>query len=416
MLKKIILLVLDGAADRPVVNGKTPLQAARTPNLDRLASLSSCGRVIPRNDLLGASTDATHFAFLGYSIDEYPGRSVLEAAALGIPLRKDAIYLSCLLARVEENGLITREKLEIDEASARDAFQLVSPYRKGFYTARIYHQSGRYGVLELSGPVDKRITDTDPFKDGLPLLKSKSFGSYRAESTAAFLNDFTLHCMETLSNRKLPGGINAIICKWTSKAKAGLPDFKQRTSLKGAIVAQPTFFKGMAKILNMHFTPLPQLELEEEIEFLIKSAEQLLLSDNFEFVLLHCKHPDKASHRKNPGLKIEVLERIDRGVQHLLHSPLFRRDDVVIGITSDHPTPSTGTLIHTGEFTPLCIKSPLLPVDEVSKFNEVECSKGYLGSIQAENLMALLLNSSDRVAFSGSRYSPFRSLGFMKRE
>lgn len=414
--KKIVLLVLDGAADRPVIAGQTPLQAASTPNLDRLASFSACGRLLPRQDMLGASTDLTHFVFLGYSPEEYPGRSVLEAAALGIPLRKDAVYLSCLLAYVDENGLIKREGIDIDENLARKAFELVSPYRSGFYSAKIHHQSGRYGVLELTGPVEAEITDTDPFKDGLPLLESKSYGGFRSAGTAAFLNEFTRYAFNTLKDAALPGGINTIISKWVSTPPHNIVNFYSRTSMKGAIVAQPTFFKGMARLLDMTFLPLPGVEPEEELEYLTASAEELLLEKDFDFVLLHTKLPDKAAHSKDPEYKVEILEKLDSGLAALLDSALFNHDEVVIAVTSDHPTPSTGNLIHTGEFTPLCVKSSLLPVDSVSRFNEVDCADGYLKTILSTQLMSFLLNCSDRVAFSGSRYSPYPVLGFMKSD
>lgn len=428
-MKKIVLFVLDGAADRKAkeLKGLTPLEYAKTPGLDRLARKSSLGLLAPRKDLLGASTDLTHFLFLGYPEEFYPGRSVLEAASMGIKIDKTFTYFSALLAGTKEKDgkmLLVREKIDIQEPDAKELFDSIPQVYLGFYEFKLLHQKGRYGILQVNGPRTKGVTDVDPFKDEYPVNTPEPEEDFRDHIFSMALKDYLIKVRNILKSHpvnvrrkklnKVPA--DTLVIKWQSYLKEPLPAFKEITGLKGAIVATQSFFKGMANILKMDFFKLQGESPTEKVKMAIETAETLLFKNDFDFVLINVKDLDEASHLKDPFLKVKVIEEIDSGFEALFSTNLLNTDSVVFCLTADHPTPSKSALIHSGEPTPLLIHSENFGVDTVRKFNESSASKGRLPLIYAEQLLALLLNAADRIAYSGSKMSKGFRIGFFLPE
>ncbi len=142
----------------------------------------------------------------------------------------------------------------------------------------------------------------------------------------------------------------------------------------------------------------------------------LQLSIEYDFVLIHLKKTDEISHLKKPELKVKELERIDTGLKAIFKTELLNKSEYVFTIAVDHPTPSKGNLIHSGEPVPVTIVSEYLPVDNVSSFDELSASSGWLGKIDAEQLMPVLLNAADRIAFAESRMKPFKNIGSLPDE
>lgn len=426
--KKIAIFIIDGAADRHLsqLKGKTPLQAAKTPNLDYFAEISSCGSLVPRPDYLGASTDLTHFLFFGYSEEDYPGRSILELLAMGRNPKPDCVYLSCLLASFElyERGLkLIRENISFTEEETAELFKAAGDFYSGYYRLKTYHQKGRYGILEIKGPHEELPLDTDPFKDDLYIGNPVSDGlQYRDKKLAEVLRNYLKNVYEKLDRhpinieRREKGlqPLNILVTKWPSKYKE-LRSFFELTGMKGAVIASSMLFKGMAKLLELMFIRNEETSIARKLNFAVNKAEELLESD-YDFVLVHLKDTDEASHLKKPELKVSTLEEIDKGFESLLKSELLNPEKYVVAITADHPTPSTGNLIHSGEKTPLAIFSGYAGSDDVKAFNEDACAKGRLGTILSAQLLPLLMNFADRIAYSGSRITEYKILGFHDNE
>lgn len=425
-MKKILLFVLDGIADRRIaeLDNKTPLEFARTPHLDRLARSSSLGILLPRPDFLGASTDLTHFLFLGYSDFKYPGRTVLEAMSCGMEVNPNLLYLSALLASCNldaKNALIKREGIELEEEEARLLFEEISLFHDGFYEFRLHHQSGRYGILVVNGPFEKGVLDTDPFKDGYPIASPKRpFLDYRDSNLADSLAKYISWSHGILSKskinkeRSLKGKpeLNVVLTKWPSFMRESLPLFKELTGLKGAIVAAQSFFFGLSKLIGLDFFRLPEAETEAKVEFALLKSEEILFQKGYDFVIVNIKDADESSHEKSPQKKVETIEKIDAGFKEVFKLRITNKSESVFCLAADHPTPSTGNLIHSGEVTPLLIHSQFRMADRAKRFNEFEARNGNLPQITAGQLMPLLLNEADRIAFSGSNLSVVKRLGF----
>ncbi|MCX7831619.1 MAG: hypothetical protein N2440_01815 [Actinobacteria bacterium] len=425
-MKKILLLVLDGAADRrtTALKGQTPLEFARTPSLDKIASASIAGWFYPREDFLGASTDLTHFMMLGYSPEEYPGRSILEAMALGLEVKKQVLYLSVLIAasKSKENELyVKREEISFKEKETIELFNAVSYYCTGFYEFRLHHQKGRYGILEINGPFGEGPLDTDPFKDNYPIINPYSSGlGFRDGLLADALKKYLRWAFEKLAkhpvNReRVDRGefpLDILVTKWPSFIRTAPTPFADLTKMKGAIIAEQSFFNGLSILLGLKFIKNDKKDPESKTRFAIKKAENLLFSEDFDFVLVNIKDADEASHTKNPLKKAEVIEMIDKGLSEIFQTKILDTDHCVFCVVSDHPTPSEGNLIHSGEPTPLIIHSFNFGSDECKRFTEAETARGNLSKLHSSQLMPVLLNAADRIAYSGSRTSVFKSIGF----
>lgn len=425
-MKKILLLVLDGAADRKTaaLKGKTPLEFAKTPNLDRIASASVAGWFCPHENLLGATTDLTHFIMLGYSKEDYPGRSILEAKALGLEIKNQALYLSVLMAASKIKGkklYVQRERISFKEKETIELFNSISYYCAGFYEFRLHHQKGRYGILEINGPFEQGPLDTDPFNDNYPIVNPYSSGlGFRDRLLAEALKKYLIWAFEKLSThpvnkeRKNKGQftLDILVTKWPSFIRKSLIPFTELTKMKGAIIAEQSFFKGLSELLGLKFIQNCKKDPESKTRFAIKKAEHLLFLEDFDFVLVNIKDPDEASHSKKPLKKAEVIEMIDKGLSEIFRTRILNTNDCVFCVVSDHSTPSESKLIHSGEPTPLIIHSFNFGSDKCKRFTESETAKGNLSKLLSSHLMPVLLNAADRIAYSGSRTSVFKSIGF----
>ena len=415
---KVLLTILDGLADRPhkELDGKTPLQAALTPNLDKLASLGITGTMYPISPGIAPSSDLAHFVLFGYPIEEFPGRGYLEALGEGFEVKEDEVILRTSFVKVkkaEDHFQIIQRETEQEEDICLSLAEKILPEEFNGVKVRFVYTGQRQGLLILEGDVSPDVTDSDPFSNNLPVIKVQPMAdaseSEKAEKTASALNRFLLQVYERLRGEPL----NFLVTKWAGRKKL-LDPFWERYSFKGASIASDILYKGLAKAVGLDFylhqdTPVIarseatkqshpcQKDLLERFEKARKLMEQ-----GYDFVHVHTKVPDKAAHTKNPELKKEKIEALD-GAFSLFLDDSWWREDVLIVITADHATPSQGDLIHSGEAVPLAMIGQTVGTDEVDKFDEVSCHQGFLGQIYGRDLMPLILNYTDRIKYLGSR-------------
>ncbi len=418
--EKVIILLLDGVSDRPseALEGKTPLEAASTPNLDMLAKMGTSGLMHTIEPFCAPSTDLAHFVLFGYSPQDFPGRAWIEAIGSGINVSSDELVLRDLFVTAsyepKEGWIIERENVYFNEKECQIFSQAISLYKRDEYQARHIYSGKRHGFLIISGPVSKHISDTDPFMSGLPVLKSEplseAINRKKAEMTSRFLNSYTEWAFRTLMNheiniKRVSSGlppINFLVAKWPGKTKV-LNSFFNTTGFKAIMVARGALFKGFSKMLNIEFEELPRLnDAVSEIEYLATKTTSLI-QKGFDFIFLHTKTPDEAAHRKDPLMKKKVIEEIDKGIKCFIEDDICFSPEIVFIVTSDHATPSSGTLIHSGEPVPICVISNNLLKDDVNRFSEKEASKGGLGFLRGKDFMPLILNLTDRIRYLGSR-------------
>jgi 2,3-bisphosphoglycerate-independent phosphoglycerate mutase len=185
--------------------------------------------------------------------------------------------------------------------------------------------------------------------------------------------------------------------------------------MRAASVENYPLYIGLARILEMTSVTVPKAEgwsadMREKL-----AATKQLFEEGYDFVHVHSKGPDVSAHRKDPAEKVRTLEEIDSALAPVMEQVEQNRGLLVV-ITGDHATPSSGPLIHSGESVPILIAGgPNVLRDEVREFHERAAVHGGLGRIRGKELMPILLNLTDRVRLYGVRHSP-RELPYWARE
>ncbi|MDO8886446.1 alkaline phosphatase family protein [Candidatus Oleimmundimicrobium sp.] len=416
---KVLFVTLDGLGDRPApeLDRKTPLEAAHTPNLNKLASCGITGLLNSFSPGIAPGSDAAHFVLFGYSLDEFPGRGVFEAVGEGLDLNFEEVVLRASFASVaEENGclkIVSRGIGAEEEVCRQLAKDILDDEIEGV-NIRFVYNSKRQGIIFLSGGVSPDITDSDPFCNDLPVIKIQLMldikNKKKAEVTAHALNTYLRKVYFKLKDHPINIGrikrglppLNFLLTKWASGRKR-LTSFSDKFGFKAAMVASSVLFKGMASEIGMDFIELLYLEdVHKDMKRRLKAASDAL-NGGYDFVHVHTKVPDEAAHTKNPLFKKEVIEKLDTAFDTILSD---FDDDTLIVVTSDHSTPSSGSLIHSGEPVPIVIIGRTVRVDDIKEFGERACLRGGLGRIEGRNLMNIILNLTDRAKYFGSRPVP----------
>ena len=423
MADKCLLLLLDGLGDRshPELGGRTPLQAARTPNLDRIARLGANGLFHPALQGQAFPSEKAHFALFGYSQEEFPGRGLLEALGFGLsPGPRDVALLGHLASASEREGCLFLER-EVPEAPQQeDLEQLLSalpPSEGEDITVRFHPSRDHFGILLLQGEVSPRITDTNPMRDGvfvpdiLPWEGLDQEEGQRARNTARALKRYLVRARAALKDHPVNArrdreglpALNALITQRPG-AYTAVPAFAERFGLRGASVASGAVYGGLAQFLGLEAVPVrdgddPGTDLAERLETAFR------LFSETDFIHVHTKAPDTAAHSKDPRRKTEAIESLDRGLGNLGPERILQAN-MLLAVTSDHSTPSSGSLVHSGEPVPLSLVSQEARRDGVDRFDETECATGCLGLIRGPEFMYTVLNMLDRAKLAGVMDTP----------
>ena len=426
-MKKILFVVLDGLADRPYdeLGGFTPLEAARTPNLDQLASLGATGLMHPVGRGRAPGSELAHFVLFGYPEDRFPGRVVFEAAGAGFDLSAEEVAFRALFSSVEErNGelwLLNHFAHASDEVCSALAEEIGEFEHEGL-VVRLAFTGDRQGILTVSAadgsPADVRasehVTDCDPFFPGRPIAAVRALADApdapAAERTARAVTAYLRHVYRSLeahpSNRDAPPAerANFVLVKWTGR-RAALPRFEALTGMRGASVSTGTLFRGIARELGLAHVELPYLDdLGEDLANRLAHARRAL-DDGADYVHVHTKAPDEAGHRKDPVHKRDVIASVDAGLSALLQ-PGALAEDTLLVVTGDHGTPACTGLIHSGDPVPFLLVSSNVRPDSVVFFGEADCTNGALGQFTGADVMPMLLNLRGTTRYLGARLDP----------
>ncbi len=416
---RCILLLLDGLGDRShsVLNDKTPLQAAHTPNLDKIASLGMNGLFHAHLQGTALPSELAHFLMFGYRMEEFPGRGVVEALGEGLDIREGDVALLARIfsvAKEQEALLVRHENPDLDRQSCRVLQKAVQTFTRHGIEAEFLPTRGIGGILRLRGNVSRFVTDSNPITEGRPLMEVLPLRARSddpcALNTARFLNDYLRWSYRTLSehalNRKrIHEGLPPVNAVATQRAgrMAGLPSFADKWGLRGLLIACGALYHGLGRVVGMETrkvkdTDDPGGDLRKRLEIAYRATE-------YDFIHVHTKVTDEAGHTGNPLLKKRMIEAIDTALAYAIDT-IVPDDDILFVVTADHSTASSGTMIHTGETVPLVMTGKYIRRDDTDKFDEVSCAAGGLNLVRGKELMYLILNFLDRGKLWGLMDSP----------
>jgi len=396
-MKKIIFIVLDGLGEKPVpqLKNKTPLEAAKTPNLDYLAKEGMCGSMSPVYHTAIPTSEEGHLSLFGYDTEKYPlKRGLFTATGAGIKMKKGDVALRGNFATVSENlKMIDRRAGRISETA--DLIKSVNGITIDGIKLLVRYAGGhRIGVVLRGKGLSSNISDGDAHYEKLkneakkitPLNKT-SEAKFTAEVLNKFLDKTHLilkdHPLNKKRKKKKLFPANYILLRGATSLMK-LPSFKKRYGLKACCIAGKILYKQIAEFLGMKLITVkgadgsPSTNLKGKIKATIRNLKK------YDFVFLHIKATDSLAEDGNYSEKKKFIERIDKNIK-----PLLSLKNTLIIVTADH---STCCVLkrHCKEPIPLLVHGA--GKDKVSSFTERTCKEGKLGKFSQLKLMSKVMN------------------------
>lgn len=396
-MKKAILLIIDGLGDLPTP--KTPLQAAKKPNFDKLAKGGASGLLAPVGRYIVPGSDVAHLSILGYDPHKYyNGRGPLEALGLGIELKDGDVAFRANFATIERDEITDRRAGRIDTQTASKLASELSTKLSNGVEAIFKNSNEHRGVLVLRGSgLSEQVSATDPHGD-MKLHPCQPL-SEAAVKTAKAVDEFTQYAHRTLemapenSEREKPA--NVVLVRGAGKYWK-VPSFLERFGLHGACVAGGALYKGVARYIGMDVVDVPGATGDKKTNLNAKGKAVLSALIDHDFVFLHVKGCDSAGHDGDFDTKKKMLERVDK---ELL--PWLIKSGAYIIITGDHSTPCSRKA-HSGHEVPILVYGDSERIDSVKKFDEISAASGGLGHLEGKDIVPLILNLIEKSDKYGS--------------
>jgi 2,3-bisphosphoglycerate-independent phosphoglycerate mutase len=388
---KIVYLVLDGVGGLPdPQRGGTELQAAATPNLDRLAEESACGLLETVGPGITPGSGPGHLALFGYDPFQYnTGRGVLAALGVDFDLREGDVAARVNFATMDGDGRITdRRAGRIDTATNRRLCKRIREELTLDMDVEYFLRpvSEHRAVLVLRAPgLGGRLKDTDPQKTGKSPFDPEPLDQ-DSRKTAGAAKAFLDGARTILSGEE---HANMVLLRGFDRYNP-LTSLESRFGLHGICIAQYPMYRGVSRLLGMAVHPAPE-NLETSFDTL-----QRLYKEDFDFFFLHAKKTDAAGEDGRFDRKTEVIESLDALVPVVANTV----EDVLV-VTADHSTPSR-MANHSWHPVPVMIRARHARLDDVKAFHEAACLRGSLGMRPGLHLMGLALAHAGRLRKYGA--------------
>lgn len=424
MLKRIVYVILDGLGDDPLdaLGGKTPLEAARTPNLDRLAREGRNGYVTTVGEGIAPESDIAVFAILGYDpLEHHTGRGPLESVGVGVEVRDGDLAYRVNFATVEADGdgwaILDRRvgrdlTSEQAHALAAEVQEKVSIAKAEFdFRATIGHR----GVLVIrseEGPLSAEVANSDPAyaRQGVLGVALETFDNHvvhvspvegnesdpAAQRAAELTNEWLRAAFEVLDasqineSRRKAGKLagNFVLTRDGGDHVPKLVSFKDKFGPQmGCFVEMPVEL-GIARLMDMGIVEAPT-GIPADEQYLAWAKLALEAIDGYDGLYIHIKGPDVPAHDGDHEAKIASIEAIDEiFFGNLLDGLDLRRS--IVAVTADHST-SCARKAHTDGPVPLLVSGGGVGSDNVQTYGETASREGALGHLMGPEIMPNLV-------------------------
>jgi 2,3-bisphosphoglycerate-independent phosphoglycerate mutase len=424
---KLIYIAIDGMGDLPIaeLGNKTPLEAAKTPNLDFLAKNGKTGLMYTVKKGIAPESDVAVISLLGYDPFIYStGRGIIEAVGAGLDVTDGDLALRCnfatlgkgkeIIDRRVKRTLTTQEAKELSDAINEKITLESCPA-----TFKFRSTLGHRAVLVFKSKANclsGKITNSDPaysFEKGIGMATPNAEmvlkeckpleDTEEARNAANLVNEFIDKTHQVWENhainkkRAAEGKLKAN-CVLTRDASSELPKFfniNERYNVNFAALADMQAESGIAHLAGMHsaLLPPPTGNLEKDCEIRVNNLMDIL--PNYDCFYIHLKGPDEPAHDGNCYRKTEIISGIDK---HFF-GPLLQKitlKDHIFCVTCDHATPCA-LKVHSDTPVPVLISGGKITDEKTNKFSEKTCAEGSLGILDRgwdlmPKLMAQLKN------------------------
>ncbi|MFX1561619.1 MAG: 2,3-bisphosphoglycerate-independent phosphoglycerate mutase, partial [Promethearchaeota archaeon] len=400
-----------GLGDRPLkeLGGKTPLEAAKTPTFDRLAGEGQSALMNVIGPGLTPGSDTAHLALFGYDpMGDYPGRGPLEAFGAGLATEPGDVAFRSNFATVDSNMVVLDRRAgrtftpeeQAELQAAIDGIELDGV--KVRFIATVEHR----GALVLKGDgLYADISDVDPHETGKKILTVRALKP-EAEKTAKIVNKLMRVAHEKmrgleLNKKRAKAGIplaNALLLRGPGR-HSDVPPLPERYGIKAAVLAGGALYIGTAEYVGMEHIPVEGQTgtIDTNFDNIAKKTIETIEA-GYNYVFVHIKATDNASHDGNVKEKILAIERSDAMISQIIDKV---GDKIVLAITGDHSTPiSIGE--HSCDPVPIIFWSNFIRPDSVKKYSENDAAKGALHTIRGVDVMPILLGYSGYIEKFGA--------------
>ena len=374
---KIVLLVIDGLGGLPhPKTGKTELETASTPNLDKLAASSICGLIDPVSPGITPGSTPGHLALFGYDPIKYNiGRGVVAALGIDFDLKPKDVAARGNFCTVDSSRLVTdRRAGRIPTEKCAELCQLLNEIKiEGIKLFVRPVRDHRFALVFRGEGLSPELSDSDPQQTGVA-PKSVTAQHPPARRTADIANEFIEQAKKILA-RHQPA--NMVILRGFSSLP-GIPTMSEIYQLKPTAIAVYPMYRGLAKLVGMKLLETGPA-ITDEFDALKKSYA------NHDFFFLHIKGTDSAGEDGDFDGKVKIIEEIDKALPALTGL----KPDVIV-VTADHSTPAL-LKSHSWHPVPVLLYSKWCRADRVGEFTETACISGGLGRFPATQVMPLAM-------------------------
>ena len=409
----MVYVLLDGVGDLPHPNlvGKTPLDAASTPNLDRLAKNGTMGQVITVGKGIAPESDIAVFNMLGYKFkhDDYAGRGVVEAIGIGIDFKDGDLALRGNFATLNDDGVIIDRRAgrniekqdteavskEIEEKikfSDENATAIITPtigHRLVIrirsdctLSSNISNTDPAYGRVDGMG-IARAVTDFLKIEKCLPLDEES-----HTKLASKLVNELTEQSLDIMKKSKVNERrkendkklLNGILLRDAGNIYPKVTPINDLHSMKFSCIVDMPVEIGISKILKMKtYDAGGRTDYEEKAKVAAKAM------DEQNAVYVHLKGPDEFGHDGDAQGKMENIEEIDKRFFGTLLDNIDSSKVAVI-VSADHSTPCINKG-HSADPVPLLISGDMVTNDDTQRFTETEAKKGRIGLIDGAQVI-----------------------------
>jgi 2,3-bisphosphoglycerate-independent phosphoglycerate mutase len=359
---KIIVLLGDGMSDEPCaeLDGKTPLQAAHTPNMDRMAQAGLVGlaQTVPVG--LPPGSDVANLSVFGYDPRScYTGRSPLEAVSMGVELGpNDVAFRMNLVTLTPHNGRVYMEDFSAGHIGSEESHQLIKALQDQLGNGQFQFYPGvGYRHLLVWRDGKDTMTATPPHDiSGKEVLTYLPKGE-GADELISLMNSsqMVLHNHPINKQREAREELPASsVWLWGHGKSPVLQPYREKFGLSGAVISAVDLMKGIGLCAGLEVINVPGATGYIDTNYQGKADAALAALERLDFVYLHVEAPDEASHSGSLENKLKAIEDFDRLVVGTVLAGADRFDDLRILCCPDHPTP-VRLKTHTSDPVPFVI-------------------------------------------------------------
>lgn len=399
---KYIIILGDGMADEPLqeLGGKTPLQAADTPHIDKLARMGKTGMLDTIPPGMHPGSEIANLAVMGYNVPEvFEGRGVLEAASMGVELNEGDLALRCNLICVER-GIIKNHSA--GHISTEEAAELMTFLNRklGNEMIRFYPGVSYRNLLVIKGG-NKEINCTPPHDVmGTPykevMVKPETT---EADKTARLINylvmrSFFLLMDHPVNIKRIAEGKDPATCiwPWSPGNKPKMPTFREMWGIeRSAVISAVDLIQGIGVLAGMDVILVEGATGLYDTNYEGKARAAIDALHDHDLVYLHIEASDEAGHEGDAELKVKTIEYLDkRVVKTIMEETSVMDEPVALAVLPDHPTPCA-IRTHTNDPIPFIIYKPGVAPDQVDVYDEFAPRAGGYGMLRGPQFMEMFL-------------------------